>query len=340
MIKNKISGWIVWVLIFSGALIGICLFSLSVGSGGIISFREIINLFLKGRGGTEYSIVFDIRLPRIILGFAIGGGLSLAGVILQGLFRNPLVEPYTLGISGGAALGVCLNIILQLKQKVGIITIPLSGFLGALIVIFLVYFLSKRRDKLKIPEMLLTGIMISFISSSLIMLIMALSRLEDLHGIVFWIMGSLEEPNWILINIILLISILCLFISYFFSMDLNAFSLGEEEALHLGVNIEKTKKLLFLLASIVTGFSVSVGGVIGFVGLIVPHIIRIFVGTDHRILLICSFLCGGIFLIFCDTLARTVASPLELPVGVITGILGGSLLIYILTKRKPISLSN
>ena len=340
MIKNKLSGWIVWVLIFSGALIGICLFSLSVGSGGIFSFNEIINLFLRGRGSTEYSIVFDIRLPRIILGFAIGGGLSLAGVILQGLFRNPLVEPYTLGISGGAALGVCLNIILQLKQKVGIITIPLSGFLGALTVIFLVYFLSKRRDKLKIPEMLLTGIMISFISSSLIMLIMALSRLEDLHGIVFWIMGSLEEPNWILINIILLISILCLFISYFFSMDLNAFSLGEEEALHLGVNIERTKKLLFLLASIVTGFSVSVGGVIGFVGLIVPHIIRIFVGTDHRILLICSFLCGGIFLIFCDTLARTVASPLELPVGVITGILGGSLLIYILTKRKPISLSN
>ncbi|MDY6862475.1 MAG: iron chelate uptake ABC transporter family permease subunit [Thermodesulfobacteriota bacterium] len=171
------------------------------------------------------------------------------------------------------------------------------------------------------------------------MLIMAISRIEDLHGIIFWIMGCLEEPDRIIINTILLISILGLFISYFFSVDLNAFSLGEEEALHLGINIERTKICLFFLASVLTGFSVSAGGVIGFVGLVVPHVVRILVGTDHRILLICSFLCGGSFLIFCDTLARTVIAPLELPVGVITGILGGSLFVYILTKRRFIALS-
>ncbi|MBW1678554.1 MAG: iron ABC transporter permease [Deltaproteobacteria bacterium] len=315
-----------------GVLLGVGIFSLSVGSAGI-PFSKIVPLILEGNGTTEYSILFDIRLPRIILGFAVGGSLSIAGVILQGMFRNPLVEPYTLGISGGAALGVCLNIVLGLKHSVGILSIPLTGFLGAGIVILMVYSLSIRKSILKIQGLLLTGVMISFISSSLIMLIMAISRLEDLHGIVFWIMGSLGESNWLLIKITLLVSILGLLVSYLFSMDLNAFSLGEEEALHLGINIERTKKSLFILASLLTGCSVAVGGVIGFVGLVVPHFVRMFVGPDHRILLACSFLCGGTFLIFCDTLARTIISPLELPVGVITGILGGSLFVYALTRK-------
>ena len=163
---------------------------------------------------------------------------------------------------------------------------------------------------------------------------MAISHTEDLHGIVFWIMGSLEEPNWLLIKVVFSTSIALLVISYLFCFDLNALSLGEEEALHLGIDTEKTKRLLFIIASLLTGFSVSVAGIIGFVGLIVPHFVRMFVGRDHRILLISSFLCGGSFLIFCDTLARTVISPMELPVGVITGILGGSLFVYALTKKK------
>lgn len=175
-------------------------------------------------------------LPRIILGFAIGGALSLAGVIFQGMFRNPLIEPYTLGISGGTALGVCLNIVLGL-QRAGVLTLPLSGFSGAILVILLVYSLSIRKGILKIQGLLLTGVMISFISSSLIMLIMAISCAEDLHGIVFWIMGSLEEPSWLLIRLALIVSIIGLIISYLFCLDLNAFSLGEEEALHLGINI-------------------------------------------------------------------------------------------------------
>jgi iron complex transport system permease protein len=147
-------------------------------------------------------------------------------------------------------------------------------------------------------------------------------------------MGSLEEPSWLLIKFVLWVSIFGLATSYLFCFDLNAFSLGEEEALHLGVNVERTKRLLFILASILTGFSVSVAGIIGFVGLVVPHFMRMFVGSDHRILLISSFLSGAIFLVFCDTLARTIIAPMELPVGVITGILGGSLFIYALTKKE------
>ncbi len=333
--RKKAVQWVFWILVLLGFLLVVGIFSLGCGSAGI-SLRKIISIILAGKGTTEYSILFDIRLPRIILGFAVGGALSLAGVILQGMFRNPLVEPYTLGISGGAAIGVCLSIVLGLNRIVGTLSFPLSGFVGALLVILLIYSLSIKKGILRIQGLLLTGVMISFVASSLIMLLMAISHTEDLHGILFWIMGSLEEPSWFLIKLMVLVSVFLLFISYLFCFDLNALFLGEEEALHLGINIERTKRLLFIIASLLTGCSVSVAGIIGFVGLIVPHFVRMFVGTDHRILLITSFLTGGIFLIFCDTLARTIISPLELPVGVITGILGGSVFIYVLTKKQAI----
>ncbi len=333
--KTRFIRWIIWIGILTGTFLSISIFSLIIGTSDI-PFRKIIPVIFAGRGTTEYSILFDIRLPRIILAFAIGGALSLAGVILQGMFRNPLVEPYTLGISGGAALGVCLNIVFHLHRIFGILTLPISGFLGAILVIILVYSLSRRKGMLKIQGLLLTGVMISFISSSLIMLIMAVSRTEDLHGIVFWVMGSLEEPSWVLIKLALAVSVFGLAISYLFALHLNALILGEEEAMHLGVNTEKTKRLLFIIASLVTGCSVSITGIIGFVGLVVPHFMRMLVGEDYRILLISSFLCGASFLILCDTLARTIIAPLELPVGVITGILGGSLFIYALARRQII----
>jgi iron complex transport system permease protein len=217
---------------------------------------------------------------------------------------------------------------------VGVLSLPLSGFFGAISVVFFLYFLSTRRGILKIHNLLLYGVMISFISSSLIMLIMAVSRVEDLHGIIFWMMGSLEEPSGFLIRLTFILSILGLVLSYIFSIPLNALSVGEEEALHLGIDVEKTKRFLFILASVLTGVSVSVAGMIGFVGLVVPHFVRIFIGRDHRVLLLGSFLCGSSFLILCDTLARTIITPSELPVGVITGILGGSLFIYALGKKN------
>ena len=331
--NNKLIHWFIWVLLLTGILLAIIIFSLCLGSV-YIPLKKVVSLISEGRGSTEYSIIFDIRMPRIILGFAVGGALSLAGVILQGMFRNPLVEPYTLGISGGAALGVCLSLVLRLNQ-IGILALPLSGFIGAGLAVLLVYSLSIKKGILKIQGLLLTGVMISFITSSLIMLLMAISRIEDLQGIIFWIMGSLEEPNWFLIKLAVLISLLGLIASYFFCLQLNAFSLGEEEALYLGINVEKTKRMLFILASLLTGCSVSIAGVIGFVGLVVPHFVRMFIGWDHRILLVSSFVCGAGFLVFCDTLARTIISPLELPVGVITGILGGSIFVYALSKKQP-----
>jgi iron complex transport system permease protein len=331
MMQPRAKRWLFW-LWFLGALALLAAVSaLLIGPSGI-SLGKIFRVLWSRQGGIEEIIVWNIRLPRLLLGFAIGGALSLAGVILQGMFRNPLVEPYTLGISGGAAVGVSLSILLGLS-RLSIFSMPLAGFLGACAMILLLYSLNAKKKVLSLHGLLLTGVMINFIASSLIMLFLALSRSEDLQGIIFWIMGSLDEPNGLLIQIALIASLLFLFITYFFHSDLNALALGEEEALHLGVPVERTKGLLFVITSLLIGVSVAVAGMIGFVGLVVPHFMRKIVGHDHRILLVASFLAGGIFLVFCDTIARTVIAPLELPVGVITGILGGSLFVWVLTRK-------
>ncbi len=330
--NKRLTSWFIPILFLSILLLATMVFSLSVGSSGIPP-RKILSFLLEGRGTVEYSILMDIRLPRILLGLAVGGSLSLAGVLLQGMFRNPLVEPYTLGISGGAALGVSLSIILGMGTAFGAFALPFSGFIGAVAVILLVYTLSTRRGIMKVQGLLLTGVMISFITSSLIMLMMSIAETEELHGIVFWIMGSLEEPRSELIKLTLIVAALGLVASYFFSFKLNALGLGEEEARHLGINTETTKRFLFVIASVLTGCCVAITGLIGFVGLVVPHFVRMFLGQDHRILLAGSFLSGAIFLILCDTAARTLIAPQELPVGVITGILGGTLFVYAISKR-------
>ncbi len=335
MKKNKITYWLFVLMILIMILVLSCIIALCTGSAGI-PLKDIPDIIMKGKGTAAYSILFSIRLPRLLLGMAIGGALSLAGTIFQGMFRNPLVEPYTLGISGGASLGVCLNIIFKWYETIGLIAFPLSGSLGALLMISLVYGLSMKSGNIKTNNMLLTGVMISFVSSSIVMLLMAISKKQDLHSIVFWIMGSLDEPNISLIKIVIAGSLIGLFCSYFFCLDMNALALGEEESVHLGVNIERTKKFLFVIASVLTGLSVSVGGIIMFVGLIVPHFIRMTVGTDHRILLIGSFLAGASFLTLCDVVARSVIAPLELPVGVITGIIGGIVFIYVLSRKQVI----
>jgi iron complex transport system permease protein len=323
--------WTVAILLLAGILAGAVVLALCVGTADI-PVSEVFSLLMDEGDSVEHTILRDVRLPRILLGIAVGGALSLAGVMLQGMFRNPLVEPYTLGISGGAAVGVCLMIVLGLSNRYGAWSLPVSGFAGATLTIFVVYFLGTRRHVINIRDLLLIGVMISLICSSLVMLALAVSRAEDLPGIIYWVMGSLDQSNILLVRLAITVSLLALVVSYFFCLDLNALALGEEEALHLGVDVENTKRLLFVLASIVTGVSVSVAGVIGFVGLVVPHFMRLFLGKDHRILLLASWLCGAAFLVLCDTAARTVISPTELPVGVITGIVGGSVFVYALSS--------
>ncbi len=334
MANSKLIVWMTWVIMLIVFGVLVALFSLSVGATNITG-DQLVSFFINpDTASSYYNILLNIRLPRILLGFAVGSALSISGVMLQGMFRNPLVEPYTLGISGGAALGVCINIALRLNRTIGLISVPVSGFLGAGCIIVFVYFLSMHKGVLKMQGLLLSGVMVSFICSSLFMLIMALMRIEDLHGIIFWTMGSLDQPSWFLIKCMGILSIAGLLGAYIFCKDLNAFSLGQEHAHHLGVNVSRTKKFLFILTSLLTGCSVAVAGVIGFVGLVIPHFVRLFVGGDNRILLICSYLAGGIFLIASDAIARTIIAPLELPVGVITGIIGGIIFIYALNRKR------
>ena len=330
--KNRFTHWTLALLTLGGLLATVGIISLCLGTADISPAR-LFSALVHGGDKIERTILCNVRLPRILLGIAVGGALSLAGVILQGLFRNPLVEPYTMGISGGAALGVCLAILLRLGKNFGVWSLPVAGSMGAATAVFAVYFLSIGKDGFNIRNLLLIGIMISFICSSLITLIMAVAKVEDLHGIIFWAMGSLEQPNPLLVRIALIVSVVMLGISYFFCLELNALLLGEAEAFHLGIDIETAKRLLFILAAVMTGLSVAVAGIIGFVGLVVPHFMRLFVGGDHRILLPSAWLCGGIFLVACDTLARTVISPTELPVGVVTGLLGGIIFVYVLCRR-------
>ncbi len=323
---------IFFILAMFVLLIFVAFLALSIGEINF-TLTELITIF-KNKSGIEYTIINNIRLPRIILGIAVGGALSLSGVILQGVYRNPLVEPYTLGISGGASLGVAVTIIFNLNLIIGVYMLPLSGFIGAVVTTFLVYILAVRKNYYNINKMLLIGVMISFMSSSAMMFLMSTTTTENLNSIIFWIMGSLDEPNTVLVKAVFYISIAGLIISYLLANPLNALRLGESKAKHLGVNTTFTIRSLFILASVLTGISVSVAGVIGFVGLIIPHLLRLIIGSDNRILLIASFLGGSIFILISDIIARTIIAPNELPIGVITGMIGGLVFIIVMSRSK------
>lgn len=323
--------WSLYVLLLLAGLIVSSILSLGMGE---ISIRtgDLPRIFSE-KESMEYGVLAYIRIPRTLLGLTIGGSLSLAGAILQGIYRNPLVEPYTLGISGGASLGITFAIVAGL-HLLNILFLPLAGFIGAFATIFLVYTLSLGKGGLSVNRMLLIGVMISFIASSLMMFLMSITSTDNIHGIVFWMMGSLNETNSTMIMVMIALSLFCLIVSYLFVMPLNALRLGEEKARHLGFNANSVIRILFIITSLLTGACIAVAGVIGFVGLIIPHIVRLWVGTDYRILLISSFLSGGIFLILCDVIARTIISPNELPIGVITGIVGGVVFIVLLSNSR------
>ncbi len=335
--QKKYLKWLLLILLFIVVTSIIIIHSLTSGDLKV-SLADLPRLLFGQGEGVEFTIIKSIRLPRIILGLAVGGALSLSGVILQGVYRNPLVEPYTLGISGGASIGVALTIVFGLPQLIGTYMLPLAGFIGALVTLFLVYILSIRSGKIKIQTMLLVGVMVSFIASSIMMLLLSTTTSENIHSIIFWIMGSLDEPDTKLISLAVITSLLSLFLSYFFVQPLNALRLGEEKARYLGINTDVSIKILFVITSLLTGVCVSMAGVIGFVGLIIPHLIRLITGSDFRILLISSFIAGGGFLVLCDTLARTIIAPNELPIGVLTGMVGGSIFIVVLNRINKKSL--
>ena len=274
-------------------------------------------------------IIFQIRLPRIFLGILVGLSLATAGTALQGLFKNPMADPYIIGIASGAAVGAALSIMV-LPQIFSIYTTPIMAFLGALFTIFLVYNIATVGGKIPVDTLLLTGIAVSLFLGAVLAFMMSIAG-EALHNIFFWIMGGFWLANWTQVKIIVLPVLVCFCLIYLFAKDLNAMLLGEESAQTLGINVETSKRILLVLSAFITAAAVAFTGTIGFVGLIIPHITRILVGPDHRILIPASALVGGIFLVWTDALARLLG---EMPVGIITAFFGAPFFIYLLKKRK------
>jgi len=302
----------------------------SLSGGSELKARDALYyIFHPASDGIERDIVWQIRFPRILLGLLVGAGLAACGTVFQGILRNPLAEPYTLGVSGGAALGVTIGIVLAVSGA----HLALFAFAGATLNIFLVYTVASKK-RFSNSTLILAGVILSFLFSSLVFLIFSVAKAEDVHGAILWLLGDLSSAGISLVKVIPFFVIPGILVFFMFSRDLNILTLGEEKALHLGVNSSGLKKLLFVVASFVTGACVAASGVIGFVGLIIPHFMRKLVGVDHVRLLPASCMAGASFLLLSDVVARTVIKPLELPVGVITGIVGGVFFLSILMRSK------
>ncbi|CEG12363.1 Putative ABC transporter permease protein [groundwater metagenome] len=324
------------VLIF--ILVLAALISLSVGAAEY-SIEKVWNILTGHGNDTENFIIFNIRLPRIIADILVGISLALSGVVLQAIFRNPLVEPYLLGISGGAAFGVLLAIFAGIFFYVdflffGFSSVSVFAFSGGIFGVLITYYVARVRNTTPTLTLLLSGIIVGTLFSALIMIMMTLTESEKLHGILSWLFGSFAHITWNDVQILFPIVIVCALSFYFFSRDMNAILFGEEEAKHLGIDTENLKKILILLATLLTSVAVSVAGIIGFVGLVIPHIVRIVFGPNHKILIPFSAISGGIFMLVCDTLARTIVMPIEIPVGAITAMVGAPLFMYLLRKKK------
>lgn len=280
------------------------------------------------------AIIWRLRFPRVILGALIGASLALAGTTFQGLLRNPLADPFTIGVSSGAAVGATVAMFLRQTGHLYFPhMIPLFAFAGALMAMFFVYNLAKIGGQVPVVTLLLAGVVVSSFLSAIISLLMVMSG-ENMQGIFFWLSGGLIMRSWPQIWLVLPYLLVGSAILYAFARDLNILLLGEEAALHLGVRVETTKKLLLITASLTTAAAVAVSGMIGFVGLIIPHAVRMITGPDHRILLPASALVGAIFLIWADVVARTALAPQEIPVGIITAFVGAPFFIYLLRKKK------
>jgi len=309
------------------ALAGILL-SLKVGAVNI-SWREI----LSNKNKEIVDIIYTIRLPRIVMALLVGGGLSLSGAGLQVLLRNPLAEPYIVGVSSGASLGMI--IFLGLRKAIGFSFsfMPVAAFVGGLLSVIIVYRISLVAGQLSTNSFLLVGIMIGTFLWSWSALMMLLSK-ENIYTVMLWLMGSFSGSSWQKVLAVLPYWLVGFILLVFRSRELNLLTLGEEQAFYLGVNVEKLKRELIFSTTVLTSACVAVSGIIGFIGLLVPHISRFIWGADHRILLFTATLLGGTFLLFSDTLARTLVTPAEIPVGIITALIGAPLFCWLLKKNE------
>ncbi len=283
---------------------------------------------------TYASIFWDIRLPRLILAFLVGSSLSLSGAILQGYFQNPMAGPFVVGVSSGASFGAVLTYTLNLNFVFfNLSSQTLFAFLSGLLIVYLVYLLSQKSGTIKIETLLLVGIALGALCSALTSFLIFWQR-ESMNEAIFWLLGSFSLADWEKVMGFFPYFLICFFVSIYFSREMNLLVQGDDIAQSLGCPVNRMRKIFLILATFLASASVSVSGIIGFVGLIIPHLIRIIIGPDHRFLFPFSALLGGIFLIFADLFSRIIFSPAELPIGVVTAIIGAPFFIYLLRKRE------
>lgn len=313
------TGKLRWILVFLATI----LLGLSVGPSSIAIFAL---------SETDRVILLHLRLPRVLSAFFVGGGLALAGAIFQGLFRNPIADSYLLGVSSGASLGAAAAIVFRLASPLAnFAAVSFFAFAGALAALALVFYFGRRNGAFSIFRLLLAGLGVGLFLSSLVALLM-LAAGEELKALIFFFLGGFSGSSWDTAWVALGSIPLALLAACYFAPELDVLLLGDETAASSGVRTERVQLIYAVLAALLTSISVSVAGLIGFVGLIVPHMIRLGFGADHRRLLPLAFFAGGTFLVLCDTAARALVAPAELPVGIVTSLVGVPVFLYLIHK--------
>jgi iron complex transport system permease protein len=346
LVKWRHGNRLILILVLLGIGLILFLFLASAFGAVTISLPNILKMTLNKLAVFDFpatwmsvdeTIIFQIRLPRVIGGVLVGAALATAGALFQGLLRNPMADPYIIGTSAGAALGATIAMMLPVNLAfLGFGLVPMAAFCGALATVILVYNLARVGSKTPIVSMLLAGFVVSSLLAAIMALMMSMSdRLSlNLHSVYSFLMGHISVTSWGQIAVIAPLVIGGIIVARFFAFHLNAFSLGEEGAAYLGIEVERDKILILALGSMLTAAAVSISGLVGFVGLVVPHAVRLSLGPDHRLLLPASALAGGVFVVMADLLARTLLAPVEIPVGVITAIIGAPFFIYLLRRTR------
>lgn len=280
----------------------------------------------------DNQVILNLRLLRIAAAILVGSGLAVSGIALQAILRNPLAEPYLLGTSSGAGLAAVIAVIIGVSR----VYMPLAAFLGAVLSIIIVYNLSREKGMIADKSLILSGVIISVAFSSVIVFLVSLFGNEAMHEMNWWLWGSLQVYDYKLLLLVAFVVISGIGVIYFFAQDLNAISMGEEAAMHLGIDAQNIKKILILVTALISASLICICGIIGFVGLIIPHMMRLVVGPNHKVLIPMTCLAASIFMILCDLMSRTLFSPVEIPIGVITAIIGAPVFIILLKKRRRI----
>jgi len=325
---------------FGLALIVVLLASLSLGAYRIPFLQTLAILFdLIGLKVGEFqvqqaNVLLQIRVPRILMAMLVGGGLGIAGAALQGMFRNPLVEPGLIGVSSGSALFAVIFIVLvpgsASLEWIKPLGLPLFAFVGGLICVLAVYRLSKSQGRNDAATLILAGVAINALAGALIGLVLFFADDSALRNFTFWSLGDLGGANWSKMPVTVILIAVPSLLLLLNTRQLNALAIGEQEAFHMGVNVQRVKIQLLLFSALIVGAGVSMVGMIGFIGLVVPHLIRILFGSDHRLVLPGSFLLGAILLNFADLISRIIVIPAEMPIGVITALIGAPFFIWLI----------